>query len=161
MKERNDGLLPVIAAFKLGKACLLFIVAFGFHKLRHGNIEHILDGWMQTVRIDPKNTIVHDVISKLTGLPQYQLHDMGIGTFFYGLMFAVEGTGLLLKQRWAEYMTVITTMTFLPLELYELIFRPERKISKAVVLVLNVAILLYLVWNLLRQRASRRASVAL
>jgi uncharacterized membrane protein (DUF2068 family) len=85
-------------------------------------------------------------------LPRYRLHELGIGTFFYGVMFAVEGFGLLLRQRWAEYMTVITTMTFLPLELFELIFRPQRKIFKAVVLVINLAILIYLLWNILRSR---------
>ncbi len=160
MKERNDRLLPVIAAFKLGKACLLFVVAFGFHHLRHGDIETIIDGWARAVRIDPENTIAHDLISKMTGLPRYRLHELGIGTFFYGLMFGVEGMGLLLKQRWAEYMTVITTTTFLPLEIYELIFRPQRKITKAILLVLNVAILLYLVWNLMRQRAKKSPGVA-
>jgi uncharacterized membrane protein (DUF2068 family) len=151
-KDRKDRLLPVIAAFKLGKACLLFTVALAFRHLRHGDVTEILDQWARAVRIDPQNTIAHDLISKITGVPRYRLHELGIGTFFYGMLFAVEGCGLLLRKRWAEYMTVITTMTFLPLEIYELIFKPERKVTKAILLLLNLGILVYLVWNLSRQR---------
>lgn len=107
---------------------------------------------MHDVRVDPEGRIVHDIISRITGLPPERLHQLGVGTFFYGVMFGVEGVGLLLKRRWAEYMTVITTTTFLPLEVFELVARPSRKISKAILLLLNLAILVYLLMNLFKSR---------
>jgi len=142
----------LIAAFKICKACLLFTVAFGLHRLWRGAAGDILVGWMHAVRIDPDSHIVHGIISKITGLPPARLHELGVGTFFYGLMFATEGIGLLLKQKWAEYMTVITTTTFLPLEVYELFAKPEHRWVKAVVLLMNVVILVYLLWNLVKAR---------
>jgi uncharacterized membrane protein (DUF2068 family) len=153
VQDRQSKLLPLIAAFKILKACSLFLLAFGLHHLRVGNSEDIILGWCKTIRVDPDNKISHAIISKLTGMPESRLHELGIGTFFYGLLFGIEGVGLLLKQKWAEYMTVISTVTFLPLEVYEL-FRPNRKIVKLVVLVINLAILIYLVINLIK--ANRR-----
>ena len=152
MKDDQSKLLPLIAAFKILKALSLFALAFGLHHLRVGNSESIILDWCRIIRVDPDNRIAHGIISKITGLPPARLHELGIGTFFYGLMFATEGTGLLLKQRWAEYMTIITTFTFLPLEIYEVIFTPNRKIVKAIVLLINVAILVYLLVNLLKAR---------
>jgi uncharacterized membrane protein (DUF2068 family) len=151
VQDRQSKLLPLIAAFKILKACSLFVVAFGMHHLRVGNSEEIILGWCKTIRVDPDNRILHSIISKVTGLPERRLHELGIGTFFYGLLFGIEGVGLLLKQKWAEYMTVISTVTFLPLEVYEL-FRPNRKIVKMVVLLINLAILVYLVINLIKAR---------
>jgi uncharacterized membrane protein (DUF2068 family) len=156
--DRQTKLLPLIAAFKICKACLLFAVAFGLHRLWHGVTGDILEGWMHAVRIDPDNRIAHGVASKITGLPPHRLHQLGVGTFFYALMFATEGVGLLLKQRWAEFLTVITTATFLPLEIYELVAKPEHQAVKAVVLVLNVAILVYLLVNLFKVRKAENAA---
>jgi uncharacterized membrane protein (DUF2068 family) len=149
---RKKNLLPVIAAFKIGKALLLFVVAFGFHHLFRGDAQAITTAWARAVRVDPENYHVHKVISAVTGIPQPTLHKLGIGTFLYGLLFLTEGTGLLLQLRWAEYLTVVSTLGFLPLEIYELVERPLHKELKAVVLVVNIAIVIYLIWNLRRGR---------
>ena len=76
-----------------------------------------------------------------------------MGTFFYSALLLTEGTGLLLGKRWAEYFTVIATSSFIPLEVYEL----TKRISSArlVVLLLNVAVVVYLVIELCRSRKGR------
>lgn len=61
---------------------------------------------------------------------------------------ALEGTeavGLWLERRWAEYLTAVATAGFLPLEIHEL----TRKVTvlRVGALVVNVAILVYLVWS--------------
>ena len=150
--DRQTKLLPLIAAFKIGKACLLFTLAFGLHHLRGGDAQTIISDWAKVVRVDPESKYSQAVISKVTGLPAGRLHELGIGTFFYGLMFGIEGLGLLAKQRWAEYMTCISTALFLPLEIFELIAKPGRKELKAIVLLLNIAILVYLVVNLVKAK---------
>ena len=55
-----------------------------------------------------------------------------------------------LERRWAEYLTVIATSSFIPLELYELTrgVNPPR----LVILAINLAIVWYLVRILRRQR---------
>jgi uncharacterized membrane protein (DUF2068 family) len=54
-----------------------------------------------------------------------------------------EGVGLLLRKRWAEYFTIITTAGLIPLELYEL--AKHVTAAKIAILIINIAIVVYLV----------------
>ncbi|MCQ4080438.1 DUF2127 domain-containing protein [Streptomyces sp. RB6PN25] len=60
----------------------------------------------------------------------------------YAVIEGIEGVGLWLAKRWAEYLTVVATAAFLPLEIYEL----TEKVSylKIGTLVLNVLAVLYI-----------------
>jgi uncharacterized membrane protein (DUF2068 family) len=62
--------------------------------------------------------------------------------------------GLLLRRRLAEYLTVIVTGSFIPLELYEL-WR-HLTLTRLVILVINVAIVRYLVGVLRRRTPETR-----
>ena len=154
---RKTNFLPLIAAFKIFKACMLFTVAFGLHRLWHGDTQTILTSWVRDLRVDPDDKYIRLAIAKVTGLSSHRLHELGIFTFFYGALFATEGFGLLFKKRWAEYMTVITTITFLPLEVYELIATPHRKWLKTLLLLINLAILAYLLMILRRKKTQEIA----
>jgi len=153
--ERANPLLPLIGAFKLVKAGVLFAAAYALHYLRHTDVEQTLITWARVIHFDPESLYMHRLISAATGIPPERLHHTGIGLFVYAVLFATEGTGLLLRKRWAEYVTVVTTSLLLPLEAYEL-SHPGRRGVKAALLLLNLAILAYLIWNLARTR--RRAA---
>ncbi|WP_328320919.1 DUF2127 domain-containing protein [Streptomyces sp. NBC_00388] len=60
----------------------------------------------------------------------------------YALIEIVEGVGLWRAKRWAEYLTVVATAVFLPLEVYEL----TEKVSwlKIATLAVNVLAVLYI-----------------
>jgi uncharacterized membrane protein (DUF2068 family) len=63
----------------------------------------------------------------------------------YAALESVECVFLWRGQRWAEYLTVVATAAFLPLEIYEL----TQKVSALRVgaLLVNLAILAYLLWT--------------
>ena len=73
-----------------------------------------------------------------------------MGTFFYSALLLTEGTGLLLGKVWAEYFTIFVTSSFIPLEVYEL----ARRVTfpKVSLLLVNVAIVVYLVFELRQDR---------
>jgi uncharacterized membrane protein (DUF2068 family) len=77
-----------------------------------------------------------------------QLKDASVGTFVYAGLLLTEGTGLSLRKRWAEYFTIITTAGLIPLEAYE-IHRHVTAIT--VVLLINVAIVIYLIVRVRRK----------
>ena len=150
--ERRDGygLLILIAIFKLLKAALLIAVGIIMHHLLHKDVPEEVRHWVHAVRIDPDNRYIHAFLSKLTGVTDRKLEALSIGTFLYATLFVVEGTGLMLRKRWAEYLTIISTAAFLPLEVYELIHR--RSAAKVVLLLANVLIVIYLIVRLYRTR---------
>ncbi|MGI8847178.1 MAG: DUF2127 domain-containing protein [Candidatus Dormibacteria bacterium] len=67
------------------------------------------------------------------------------GAMVYGALEAGEGVGLLLRRRWAEYLVLLATAAFLPLEITEVIHHISP--FKAGGLVVNLAICGYLVWK--------------
>ena len=82
-----------------------------------------------------------------------RLEALGVGAFLYAVLFTIEGMGLWRGKRWAEYLTVIATLSLVPLELFELI----RAVTPARVaaLVVNFAVAAYLIWRISRAHATR------
>jgi uncharacterized membrane protein (DUF2068 family) len=74
---------------------------------------------------------------------QSTLNLIAVGILLYGLLQVVEGVGLWVLKRWGEYVAVVGTTLFIPLEIYELTDRISW--LKIVALGINVAAVLYLV----------------
>jgi uncharacterized membrane protein (DUF2068 family) len=136
----------LIGIFKLVKGLLLVAVGVGAVKLLHKDVAATITHWVEILRVDPDNRLIHRLVEKAFSVSPKQLKELSVGTFFYASLLLTEGVGLLLRKRWAEYFTVITTGVFIPLEVYELArrFTPAR----VGVLAVNVAIVWYLVRRL-------------
>lgn len=146
-KTHSRGLM-LIAVFKLLKGVVLLAVGIGALRLLHKDVAAIADHWINAFRGDPHNRYLHWLLAKLPMVDDRKLKELSVGTFVYSAIFLTEGTGLALGKRWAEYFTIVTTASFLPLELYE-IFR-HATIAKGVALAVNIAVVLYLVRELRR-----------
>jgi uncharacterized membrane protein (DUF2068 family) len=96
--------------------------------------------------VDPHNRYILWLVAKLSNVDDHKLRELSVGTFIYAAVFLTEGTGLALHKRWAEYFTIITTSSFLPLEVYEVVH--HATIAKGVALVINIVVVIYLVREL-------------
>jgi uncharacterized membrane protein (DUF2068 family) len=67
---------------------------------------------------------------------------VGFALLGYGALQVLEGVGLWSLKRWGEYIAVVGTVLFIPLEVYEL--TEKVTILRAVVLVINLAAVAYL-----------------
>jgi len=139
----HDRWLFLIAAFKLVKGALLVAAGIGIFSLLHKDATAVVEHWIDAVRIDPDNQHIHRWLARLGFMDDQKLKELGAGTFCYAALFITEGTGLLLRKRWAKYLTIIVTSSFLPLEFFELMRSPG--LGKAMLIPLNVAIVIYLI----------------
>lgn len=148
-KNQSNWLLVLIGVGKLLKAALLVFVAVKAHELLLSkDVASTVHEWVHAVRIDPGNKFVHAVIGRLIGISPKKMEAIRLGSFLYAALFATEGTGLVLRKRWAEYFTTITTSLLIPLEVYEVIFGHHHLAAKIVVLLINAAIVVYLIVRL-------------
>ena len=138
----------LIAVFKLLKGIALLAVGIGALRLLHQDVAAIVDHWINAFKVDPHNRYILWLLAKLPMVNDRKLTELSIGTFIYAAVFLTEGTGLAFHKRWAEYFTIITTSSFLPLEVYELIH--HATIAKGVALAINIAVVIYLVRELRR-----------
>jgi uncharacterized membrane protein (DUF2068 family) len=145
--------LQIVAVFKLFKGLVLFAVGVGAANLLHKDLAFEVERWANIFRVDPNNRYIYRLLEKVLTLDVRKLKELSVGTFFYSALLLTEGTGLLLGKRWAEYFTIIATSSFVPLEIYEL----TRRVSapRIVVLLLNVAVVVYLMIEVRRNRTNR------
>lgn len=138
----------VIAAFKFLKGLALLAVGFGVLHFLHRDLASEIAGWVDFLRIDPHNHYLQRILEKVANVDQKKLRELSVGTFFYAALFLTEGTGLALRKRWAEYLTIISTASLMPIEALE-IFR-HISVAKVVLLIVNIGIVVYLVLQLRR-----------
>jgi len=153
-REHTSRGLLVIAAFKLLKGLALLAVGIGAHTLIDKDLVTVVEHWVNVFRVDPNNHYLHALLERFTDLSPQRLKAVSFGTFFYAVLLLTEGVGLALGKRWAEYFTIIATSSFIPLEIYE-IFR-HTNVTKVVVLLINVAVVWYLVLELRRHKEPER-----
>jgi uncharacterized membrane protein (DUF2068 family) len=91
----------------------------------------------------PKHGLAHDV-ERLVTLQSGTIRLVALVAAAYAVLEGVEAVGLWFMKRWAEYLTFVATTALLPLEVYEL----TKRVSpfKIVALVVNLAIVVYLLW---------------
>src|SRR4051812_37726359 len=125
--RRRPTLVRLIGGLKLVKGLLLGAAAVGLFA----------------------NHQLQSLVWRLVGFwSERALHAVGILTGVYALVFVVEGIGLLLARRWAEWLTVIVTASFIPLEIWKIARHPGA--PGVVTLALNLAIAGYLAVRLAR-----------
>jgi uncharacterized membrane protein (DUF2068 family) len=70
---------------------------------------------------------------------------VALGVLAYGVLELVEAVGLWLMRRWGEYVAVVGTGIFVPLEVYELVERVTW--VRVVAFVVNVFAVVYIAWT--------------
>ncbi len=150
-KRSHGSGLQWIAAFKLLKGFALLALGIGALRLLHKDVAAIVEHWINIFHVDPHNHFVNSLLVKLANLDERRLKELSIGTFLYSGVFLTEGVGLALRKRWAEYFTIITTSSLLPLEVYEL--AGHASIGKGLALLINLAVVAYLIFALRRYPA--------
>jgi uncharacterized membrane protein (DUF2068 family) len=149
-KTRGSRGLLLVAAYKLIKGVGLLALGIGALRLLHQDVAVVIAHWLDALRVDPHNHYIQMLLEKAGMVDDRKLKALSIGTFFYSALFLTEGTGLALRKRWAEYLTIISTASLLPLEVYEIVKRADA--ARIVVLVVNIAIVVYLVIEVRRTR---------
>jgi len=149
-KPKGSRGLWLIAAFKLVKGIGLLILGIGVLKLLHTDVAAEVAQWIDILRVDPHNHYIQEALAKLGMVDDRKLKALSVGTFFYSALYLTEGIGLSLRKRWAEYVTIISTASLLPLEIYEIVKRVNA--PKIAVLLANIAVLVYLVIEVRRTR---------
>ena len=141
-----------------GLAALLF--ALGAYSLTDNNLPDEFHKLLEFFHIDPEKEIFLDLADRVGEITPTNLHvGGGRDPFLYGLFMLLQAVGLALRVSWIVWLVIAESAFFIPIELFELVrqhapapenhphFFAHPKISVAIVLVANVAIVWYLFKN--------------
>jgi uncharacterized membrane protein (DUF2068 family) len=150
MNSADNRVVRLIALFKFLKSALLIAVGLSALHLLHRDVASIMEHWVAMLGLDPGNRYVDSALQKLAHLTPNKLQRFGVGSFIYAGLFLTEGIGLWLVKRWAEWFSVIITTSLVPVEVYEIYRHPSW--VKCLVLILNIAVVGYLLYRIRNER---------
>ncbi len=152
-KERH-WTIHIIAVFKILKGIVLLIVGIKLLTLLNKDVAEWAMDFVNRHGIDAENRFVHAALEKIAGVNKNQLMAMSGGAFLYSSLQMTEGIGLWMEKRWAEYLTVIATSLFIPLELYEI----YEKFTwvRVLILIVNLFVVWYLATRLKDEKKENR-----
>jgi uncharacterized membrane protein (DUF2068 family) len=144
-------------AYRLVRGTLALAGAIVLFRLMHRDLPATALHWMHRLRIEADSRLGEFILRKAVDIPKARIGYAALFLLGYMLISFIEGLGLIFRQTWAEWLTVFTTFSLVPLEFLELKRHPHW--TRVIVLVLNVLMVAYLIVRLKRDRtrASRRA----
>jgi uncharacterized membrane protein (DUF2068 family) len=148
---RAAFILRALAIERWARGVLLMLLAIGAFRLKSTQITlqelfsrdlKSLQPFFRQIHFNVSDSSTLHTVQKVLNAKSSTLTVVGIAVLGYGLLQVVEGIGLWSLKRWGEYVAVVGTTLFIPLEIYEI----TEKVSwlKIVVMIVNVAAVLYL-----------------
>jgi uncharacterized membrane protein (DUF2068 family) len=138
--------LQLVALFKFAKAFLLLAAGSGALGLVHPGAAAAMLQWSTAVAPSGERRLLEQLLAHALSLPRERLELVAAAAFAYAALFAIEGTGLWLGRRWGEYLTLVATLSLVPIELVELVRHPGSGVVSA--LFLNLGVVAYLWWRI-------------
>ena len=143
-----------IGGYKLVKGAMALFMAMVVLRWTHRDLPEVAAQWMERLHITADSTLGHFISEKVILVHSQSLRTVAVILFAYTLVAAVEGVGLLMRKTWAEWLTIVTTAGFIPLEVYE--FAKRFTWVRLAILLLNVGVVIYLIVRLRRDHAKRK-----
>jgi uncharacterized membrane protein (DUF2068 family) len=149
VSARRDRILALIAFFKVVKALMLVAGGLAALELLHPSVADRVWSWVAQLPSDAERRLLVRGLSLVTRSGAGHLHAIAFAAFAYAALFFVEGIGLFLQKRWAEWLTIVATASLIPIEIYELLHRATA--MKIAVLAINIAVVIYLIVKVRRR----------
>ena len=148
-RRKSPRGLRIIAAVKLFKGVLLLGIGLGLFALVNSDLDDIAQKLTDRLNIDPENHYARVFLENVANIQPHTLRHFGMWSLIYSTILLTEGIGLWLNLRWAKYLVIVSTGAFVPEEIYLCLHKFNW--FKLGVLVLNVAILIYIILLVVRR----------
>ena len=153
----SGGFIAVIV-FKWVKGIAFVIFGIAAFRLAQLPVKPTAVEIARFLSVSRENALVHRVADVIETVTPKQASAAGVASLVIALVFFVEGVLLMARVWWSTYFTIGLTTLGIPLEIYEIVHRPDS-IRRYVLLAVNVAILFFL-WtrrNEFRQSGKARS----
>jgi uncharacterized membrane protein (DUF2068 family) len=138
-----DRLLHFLVLSALAAAVLLFAGDRAALNADFTRILNDLQGGVGGPMTSSNHGIVHD-LQYLFAISIRNLYLVGAAIAGYAVLEGVEAVGLWFAKRWAEYLTFVATIVFVPYEIDELV--KSVTALKVLALIINLAVAVYLLY---------------
>ncbi len=146
--DKSSLALIAIGISELVKSVLLTVLGIALVYWRNEDMGELASQWIDALWLS--RPYFENLIARLSLMSVQTIEQFAAGSFAYSALLLIEGVGLCLRKRWAEFMTVGITASLLPFEIIELSHRMTP--TAVIITLLNLAILWYLIAQLVKGR---------
>jgi uncharacterized membrane protein (DUF2068 family) len=150
--QRQKG-LRAVAVYEAAKGILVLAVGLGLLELIHRDLQQLAEHIVKHLHLNPSAHYPRVFLAVASKLDDARLWALAGGAVAYSGLRLVEARGLWKGRRWAEWLGALSGGIYIPVEIYE----AARKVTatRLVLLIFNLAMVAYLVWDLSQQRRLR------
>jgi len=151
---RDTFILRFLALERGIRGLLLVALAYGVWRFdgSRSALQRVFDSYLPALKpladrlgIDLQETGPVHLIQQAFSAKHSTLLLVSLGVLAYGGLELVEAIGLWLKRRWGEYVAVVGTSLFVPLEIHEIIAKVTWLRVSA--LIINLFAIAYILWT--------------
>jgi uncharacterized membrane protein (DUF2068 family) len=151
---RDAFILRLLAVERGVRGLLLLALAFGIYKFdgAKNSLNRVFKEDLPLLRpvadklgVDLQDSGPVKLVQKALDTSHGTLELVALGVLAYALLELLEAVGLWLMKRWGEYVAVVGTGIFVPLEIYELVERVTW--LRVLAFLVNVFAVVYIVWT--------------
>lgn len=148
---RSAFILRALALERWVRGLIIVLLGIGVLRLKSTQIslQELFDRDLTALRpffdqihFNVQDSSTVNAIEKVLNAKPSTLNLIAAGLLLYGALQILEGIGLWSLKRWGEYVAVVGTTLFIPLEIYEV--TEKATWLKIAVLIINIAAVLYL-----------------
>jgi uncharacterized membrane protein (DUF2068 family) len=112
--------MRVIALGRFIYGVILLAAGFTIFNLLGKNLSAELLGLINKWQIDAHLYFIHWLLQTASTISQRLLILLTIADFFYAALAFLETAGLVIGKRWAYWLVIVDTASFIPIETYQL-----------------------------------------
>ncbi len=110
----------LIAMGRLGYGIILLMVGVAIFNLIGKNLGSELSGLISRWHLGSHIYYVHWLLQKVSNVSPELLMVLMAGNFTYAALAFIEAAGLAMGRRWAYWLVIFDTASFIPIEVYQL-----------------------------------------
>lgn len=138
--------LRAVASFELIKGLIVLAAGCGVLLLMHRDLSDVADHLLDLLHISPDHHFAQVFLDWADTLTDAKLWAVAAVALAYSILRFAEAYGLWKARAWAEWIALVSGALYLPFEIYSLLH--HQSIFHFGVLIVNVAIVLYMVYVL-------------
>lgn len=125
MKNKSDNILKLIIFQKVTTGILQLIISYGFYSIKDTGFTAATEKIAYLLEVSMDNYYVSMFLEKTGDTSSDTLIILSVVFFIFGVTGFIEAYGLHRREKWAEWLVVCFTGSFIPFELYEFIMHPS------------------------------------
>ncbi len=144
-KKPLNFIIKLIIAEKFLKGIVLLLLSLTIFPLFSDEVVDLLHQLASRSNILSNAKILTSLFTRVEAASDRKLLIFSLFFLIWGTIELAESLGLSKRRRWAEYLAVVSTSLFIPIELFTVL--TKFSIEKFILLLFNIFLVYYLLWS--------------